>query len=551
MASLIYRSSKLMLALGPDQLNASTGNHAALLASLFPLIFNIATPLFFFKRETSMENFPQEIVDRIIQYVARLEGRLQWTHNGWAAHMTKYAPRPHFTSYATVSRTWKKAVEEVNFADLTVSCDEFDKFQAIVTGRRRTYVKALSLRVPIPDCPAEVREQDESDEEQQVNNERYTNALYKILSVLRAWEDEGVQNSLRLVIPVENNATAEDRLRGRKSSGTCRFEDSVMRLGKTCVLPTLSNVTSLSIYGCGGRRLEPTAATTIAVAFPNLMDISWNLADGHELITDERIFNRTKLAKGLEHVHLRPRATASIEYRRNVLNDQRDRGENLVPSRMSYDPLSTALRVFSQNLTSMHLTACVDSTIFWPSPHETNAVTPQWPHLKELYVNFSMLTPSGDWYFTGPNYDPDNDVFDDEEFYWSYYRVDPDPVTFTPFIDAFAKAVKNMPVLEHFELTSEIEDGENEGKFSIAYYAPGWIAKRQYGDGDEDSTVRKVCYELVDTAEWKPSYEVRETLKNVGREKFGEDVLELFLSSGTQSDGTQSDGTQSDPDEDE
>jgi hypothetical protein len=38
-----------------------------------------------------------------------------------------------------------------------------------------------------------------------------------------------------------------------------------------------------------------------------------------------------------------------------------------------------------------------------------------------------------------------------------------------------------------------------------------------------------VTYELMDTALWKPSHEVRETLKNVGRDRFGGQVIETFL----------------------
>jgi hypothetical protein len=37
-----------------------------------------------------------------------------------------------------------------------------------------------------------------------------------------------------------------------------------------------------------------------------------------------------------------------------------------------------------------------------------------------------------------------------------------------------------------------------------------------------------VTYDLTDDAEWRPSHEVREALKNVGRERFGGEVIETF-----------------------
>jgi hypothetical protein len=506
-----------------------------------------------------MQNIPQEIVDKIIEYVARLEGRSQWTFDGWK-HMTIYAPRPHFASYATVCRTWKEAVEQVSFSELTINSKDFESFQAIVTGKRRALVKKLSFTVSIPDCPEDVRHQDESAEEQQANNERYTLALCRFLSILKVWEGEGIQTPLRLVIPVENNCSPGDRMRGRKVAEhtQSRFESSVIRLAQPCQLPTLSNVKCLDVYGHTTRKLEPTMATTIAAALPNLVRYEWKLAQEETWSIDEKMRNRTAFANALKHLQPQPPAIASIEFQYEHLGSQSDEGENLMPPGMSYDPLSTSLRLFSQHLTKMSLKACLDSTIFWPSDDETNAITPHWPHLKEIFIVFGMLSPSGDWYFTGPDYDPDTDVFNDPEFYHEYYRIDPDPDTFDPFINAFVKAVKNMPVLEQFQLTTELEDGEHEGNFNIAYYAPGRSAEREYEE-DDNITVRRVLYELTYGARWRPSQEVREALRDVGREKFGEEVIEEILgcdgesddneSDGNESDGNESDGNESDLDE--
>jgi hypothetical protein len=495
-----------------------------------------------FYREISMENIPQETVDRIIEYVARLEGRSQWTFDGWK-HMTKFTRHPHyphFASYATISRTWKKAVEQVNFAELTIDNEDFGSFQTIVTGKRRTFVKELSLTVSMPDCPDYVRYHDESDEEQQAHSKRFTLALCKLFAILKAWEDKGIQTPLRLVIPLENNCPPQNRLHDRKAEwpGRCRYDTSVIKLVQPFLLPTLSNVKYLDAYGYLARKLEPTMATTIAAALPNLVACKWELAQEDTWSLDEKIRNRTAFAHALKHMQLQPRATASIKFQNEKPVTQSDEGEHLVPPGMSYDPLSASLRMFSQSLTSMNLITCLDSTIFWPSDEEINAITPHWPHLKELYIEFSMVSPSGDWYFTGPDYDADNDVFNDPEYYHEYYRTDPDPDTFTPFINAFTKAVKNMPVLEYFKLTSNLEDGVNEGSFDITYYAPGMSAEREYEE-DDDITVRRVIYELTYGAKWRPSYEVREALKGIGREKFGEDVIEEFLGC---YDGSDSDG---------
>lgn len=96
---------------------------------------------------------------------------------------------------------------------------------------------------------------------------------------------------------------------------------------------------------------------------------------------------------------------------------------SVVPTGFSYDTLSSALGVFSQNLTALDLSACLDTSIFWPGRHEIKAGTPHWPFLRNLKVTFSVVSPFGCWYFEGTK------------------RVTPSSTTVTPLLAALAKAV--------------------------------------------------------------------------------------------------------------
>lgn len=107
---------------------------------------------------------------------------------------------------------------------------------------------------------------------------------------------------------------------------------------------------------------------------------------------------------------------------------------SVVPTGFSYDTLNSALRVFSQNLTTLDISACLDTSIFWPGHHEINAETPHWPFLRILKVTLRVVLPFGYWYFEGTN------------------RVTPSSTTVTPLLAALAKAVKQMSVLEHFAI---------------------------------------------------------------------------------------------------
>jgi hypothetical protein len=469
-----------------------------------------------------METLPQELVDRIIYYVNVALQQPQWIP--YRNLEDPCPPTLRLASYASTCRTWKEAIEALNFSRITVKDSELETFQTIVTGRRRTYVTELGLAVTGLDGRTRVGE---PLEEQSVKNRRFTNSLCKFFQILEAWQDEGVRKPLRLVFPMVYEPPLA-RLRAMNEIESFVFTYLLTGLSEHLSLPKLSNVTYLNVYGGSGGRLEPSTATTIVSALPNLREIALDFGDESANDKGQSIRMRASFAEAIKNIRLLPRAAASIKYRGYIPFDQGDAGENFVPSHLFHDPLSAALRTFSQDLSSLSVTTSLDSTIFWPSLHESNYTTPHWPFLKDLNVNLSLVSPTGSWYFTGP--DPNADDYDssgEDSGYWQF-RGDADPVTFTPFIEAFAKAVGNMPILESFHLESDIMDDEGRTKFSIMYHAPGRDAEPNYDDDEDDNTARRVTYDLTDDAEWRPSHEVREALKNVGRERFGGEVIETF-----------------------
>jgi hypothetical protein len=149
-----------------------------------------------------------------------------------------------------------------------------------------------------------------------------------------------------------------------------------------------------------------------------------------------------------------------------------------------------------------------------------------------------MISTNGDWYFTShqtqhtgddleegsiSGCDDDCDATCESSHEFTEYRDEPDPVTFDPFLAAFAKAVQNMPVLEYFMLTSEL--APSKGKFCIWYHAPGRTAK--WGDEDAvDSMYRRVYYACK---AWRPEPMTMAVLGDAGKMKFGGEVIERFL----------------------
>jgi hypothetical protein len=164
---------------------------------------------------------------------------------------------------------------------------------------------------------------------------------------------------------------------------------------------------------------------------------------------------------------------------------------------LSYDPFSSALRLFSQHLTHLDLRICTDSTLFWPSSSESAAGPPSWPHLQHLHVELHPASPSGRWYFADPRgaegrndatgykltkpdhyYPPVSENETDEEWdeTWNLeggraenmapdmFRIVPVDQMVEGLLGAFARALACMPVLEEAELFTVLSWRPGEGR---------------------------------------------------------------------------------------
>jgi hypothetical protein len=491
-----------------------------------------------------MNNLPQELIDKIVSYLERYEAEEQWQ---LPALQQEFSGPSKFPLYAMLSRPWKEAVELVTFNSLRIKSDELNHFQAIVTSNRRKFLTNLSYEIVLPEYSAEACGRVESDEEKRLNDESFTLGIRNLFSILKLWESEGVHTALGLELPFRSAFSPTDLrlsnkeqleleviMHKRKDIFKLRFENSYLQLLEPGLLPNLANVQRLIIKDNSLRKLAPSIGPGLAGSLLNLKDISWEFGECDDQPASVRSDNRVAFTEALKMIHLRQRSTADISFYHTFPFDQRTTGQSIIPPGFAYDPLSAGLRTFSQNLTSLTLSAHLDSTFFWPSETEIKAVAPIWPFLQKLDVNFDMVTSSGQWYFTGPrpayheSDDPARGIVGGSagDSDYTNYREHGDPATISQLLAAFAKAVQKMPVLEHFMLTSEL--GHGKGRFHISYYAPGRLA--EWGDKDKDDLrVRRVYYEVG--AVWRPDDETMQGLRDAGSEKFGEEVIERFLES--------------------
>jgi hypothetical protein len=491
-----------------------------------------------------MERLPQELINKIALCLERKPEEPQVPILLQQATRSSKLP-----PYATISSRWKEAVEFVTFHSLCINSDELSKFGAIMTSHRRRYLTNLSFTVVLPVYSEEACGRVELEEEQQLNNESYTMCIHDLFSTLKKWEIDGLQTQLQLKLEhpfsptdlrLRNIGSSQIWLeiargiRGKDILGQ-RWEQSFLKLSDPRNIPVLSNVHHFSIKGNSERQLAPTVGPNLAASLPDLRVISWEFGEPNDQTIN--IDNRVTFAQALTHAEFRYCSTANIFFYHEVVWDQRPTPQRRVPAAALHDPLSASLRVFSQNLTSLTFGGHFDSTLFWPSKDETGS-TPTWPHLRKLKIGFNMVTPSGDWYFTGmpvshEHDDPahgivggDEDEDGRDSAYYNY-REHGNARTLNPFLTAFAKAVQKMPVLEHFMLETEL--GYGKGFWEISYYAPGQVAEwenEEHGRND-NIQVRRVHYTVGEV--WRPDDVITEGIRNVGREKFGDEVIERYL----------------------
>ncbi|KAF1946510.1 hypothetical protein EJ02DRAFT_367313 [Clathrospora elynae] len=450
-----------------------------------------------------MDHLPQEIINRMVIYLDRYSRQEQEGIPLTGKHSGKSSALP---SYATISKQWKEAVEFVTFHRLDVRSEDLSLLRTIVTPNRCKYVRRLSYKILLPEYSEEQGKRMETIEEQEANNEVFTQSIVDLLSILRQWEEAGLLPDLRLF------------LQDPQSPSDCneferRLRSTYLALSKIHRIPTVSSVSYLQINGGYRRTTLPTVGLQLAAFLPNLKHIYGEFAEVGEQITKTKM--RSTFAKVFEQTKLLRGSAAEFGFYQEAPMDQRTATFSLLPPGALYDPLSASLRVFSENLTSFVLDAYVDATLFWPSSHET-CPTPSWPSLKKLKIAFNPVAPSGDWYFVGT---PEED--DDEQF-----LKHGNPNTMDPFLTAFAKATQQMPVLDTFMLECEI--GYGIGFWELSYYAPGVKADWSGDWGDEDTTaVRRLYYTVGEV--WRPDWFVAETLRSIGQEKHGSEVIERFL----------------------
>ena len=515
-----------------------------------------------------MDQLPQEIINLIASFIDRYPDQL-----GIPLWQCKELPS-NLPPYATISLSWKHAIERTVFQKITLKSTELEAFDTIFRGDRRRLLTRLILDIVLLTYDEKACGRFERAIDRNANDEVFTQAIEKLFAVLKSWEDSSVEGGICLVlgkIYSPSDASQRDfetiqqqRLEAEVGKRHDLFEHrhkhSLIHLLRPDSLPSLHRVSMANLgYSNYGRSLDMRAVVDITAKFSNLGSFGWELYDNEKRDANLRLTNRHSFASALLTCTFPSLKIAEITFYHEAPLNQRMKPANLLGNH-TYDPLSTALlRTFSQaqNLTSLTLTGVFDSSLFWPSSHQSpNTPVPSWPNLKSLIVTFDLTTPSGHWYFTDPSgLDPEDvltlpaededsedssnsdvdsfDEFDAEQDArlsgvtpLNAFRTVPNIAHLNHFILTIAKGLTHMPSLLTFALTTgPVEGPDSPFQFEICYYAPDQIA--YYGhDRIDDQKFRRLYFEV---GSWMPDEKVLGELREVGRSRWGDRLVERFL----------------------
>lgn len=232
--------------------------------------------------------------------------------------------------YATISYSWKEAVEAVTFAHLTLTPERLAlpiAAQALTPRRVHRFVHSIKVDVLLPLYSEDARKRREGSDEKLANNSVFTGVIQKLFALLSSDSDDtgkahrqekqlrqGVNSTLyrpkiKLSMRAWCMSDTED-LEGRQYrrivSGTgdifeARYESSYLDLspgaGNTAAdeaeaLPELLCVSEFHVQGTGRRHFAPRALCLVASRMQGLQSINWELCD-----SEKRDFSLRKMLR--------------------------------------------------------------------------------------------------------------------------------------------------------------------------------------------------------------------------------------------------------------
>ncbi|CAI6337531.1 unnamed protein product [Periconia digitata] len=541
-----------------------------------------------------MDSLPQEMIDRI----------------------SGYLPYNDLKNTLLVSRRFSHAAERESgaFSRFDLNGANADNFLTVYSTRRWRYLRHVEFRTHLHPLPAIVNDPDicyERPEELREWDIRFTRQIKFLFDTIARVEDKAKEygpGRLQLTINTPSRLPLWDWCMRREYIGWRVHLLSAEKLPQLYCVRSLfvRNPTSEHLYEEGDAtivKLDLRVLIDLSGKLPNLESLKcklgmceWTRASWDDRVSDENLGQYTRdwdgprrdsrngFASALQEKYdlgLLPPSLRSVDldflypWMEVYYADRRDPLANMVEP-LLHDHFSSSLRLLSQQLRRMYVRLVADATLFWPN--EKNSSTPSWPNLESLEVVFCPASPSGLWYFHGPegeghlkplpttispttSYPPlsqssgdcqcgrivmrssiDNYVILDSQFH-----VIPTDEMMIPFLTGFAKAAATMRNLREVALwgillnaakdtISEYRDRYGQASvdcvqqteewlaWGLAYAAPGGRVLHA-SPGTQNAAFRQLWWHV---GNWRPSEELYALMRRVGGGGDEEELVEYW-----------------------
>jgi hypothetical protein len=474
-----------------------------------------------------MDSLPLEIIANIARHIPKRIcnepdlPHLRWDHRRWSWDedwRPETASRPPLVrpGIASLSRKWQAALEPYIYRDLHIMSTELDQFASIFRdsqAHRRPMLKSLYFRIVLPtysdaDCTVYESNQDRLD-----NNRAASDAVAALFSILAPWghrPSAAVDLSISAYSPTDHCHRFYDR-----------YKNSFIQLLDSDSLSVVPCIKSISLYP-HDREFHPSNLLALTAKAPAIHSVTWRYDEPVPYLALRRPM-RDEFARSLERFRFPP-SMCQLEV--HIDSGDPFRLEHRQPNLVfphHRDPLCSAIhRSIGNAVDTLTYFGQVDPSLFWPYPGPEGGELGEsfWPSVARLKVGFDRCSPCGRWYFRadpedleGFVGDPDFDLLaadeplpvdtvchlppgygseqetqealaykrslrtpkfaggilcfrDDTDF-----RVVPNDELLVPLLEAFARAIAQMPALQSAELFTELCYPHEE--WSVNYVAPG------------------------------------------------------------------------------
>jgi hypothetical protein len=502
-----------------------------------------------------------------------------------------------------LSHAFRSAAEKYSgaFARFALNKNTAEKFSTTFSGYRLSYLRDLEFEIRLP-SPVDSNLRDDANQLRrldQVFTEQVTFLFKTLKTVEEGAGNQSEHGTVRLAISPLWRLIRCDRPLSYHDHLSWRIH-----LLNPGALPSLRSIRSLEVghawegsfcrttddadYRFAGLKMDYRVMVDLVSKLPNLEYWGCRMGgdewsprteqEAAQYLTQDwagpRRDTRQDFAKAVSSVRL-PNTLRQI--RLDFLHDL-DQSTNIdhltaqpdLTSSVVNDLFSTSLHHLSHHLRRLHLRVVADETLFWPKA----GCTASWPMLESFVVAFHIVSPSGQWYFMGPNgegrhlrtykvtdaaypplettsYDKEMNNQIEEEGDRRYrgnentrIRIVPNDTTLRPFLAAFAKAASNMRALQEAVLWCPLtwdpkdEDDFEDGSEWLPESHPD-ITKLAWGvhyqglnqpnftrqGGHLPAKVPLLWWKV---GKWRPDLELHELFLQIGHPLGGDNIEEYW-----------------------